>query len=321
MDLYRYSLNSGTAARLNEPNYIIKFPRNDAGKPREVKKVQVLYTTPFQSNDANDLNNRLSITYYPLYRLKVGRNQTLELINNVYEEIKFDSGYSSIPRTWPAFGKDGGVPEVLIIAPDPVTLDDSYIIQNGGAFERWHQDNVENLELPLAIGSIISKALSATEEFTVSVRGRTEGYYPGLMRDGNLAVNSFHKDKYVTISAAYEFVAGILYVKIWAAHWAENVNGMIRFLLYESTDPLKIVPCWLDDYPDCLHFCHHIYHRVDRNWNDLELLLLEDYVGWLNDSNSYPYFQISDAVAKLLWRVKNMSLSFFASHSKRIFLP
>jgi hypothetical protein len=321
MELYRYSLTKKTKVKLNEPNYIIKFPKDYAGKKHEMK--EVLYTTPYRSNYADDLNHRLSITYYPKYRLKVGDIPTLQLRNNVYEQIGkgLDTDDSGIPRTWPAFGKDGGVPEVLIIAPDHVTFEDPYLIRDGGAFERWYQDRVENLKLPLAIGNIISKSLSATEEFTAGERGQIEGYYPGLIRDGNPAVNSFYDNKYVTLSAAYEFIAGILNVRIWAAYWTENVDDRERRLWYEYTDPLEILPCSFDDCPDCISFCYHIYHEIHSDWKELESLLRKHYVRLLDDSNSYQYFQIFDVTTKLFSRIISMSHGFFASHSKRIFLP
>lgn len=298
----------------NINSYLIKFPKyNTRIIPTSQK---ILYTTPYYSYDADDLNNRLSITYYPRYRLKVGRGQALQLMDNVYHQIRSDD-YSRIPRTWPAFGKDGGIPEVLITSPDPVTFEDSYEIKNGGAFEPWHQDNFENLALASVIGKIISKVLAAMDVFNPV----GEENYLGLIKDNSIVVNSSYKKKYATISATYKFYAGILYVKIWAAHW-KDVDSRERYQLYESTDPLKILPCNIDDVPHCIHFCYDIYHEnINGKWNRLESSLRGHYAQLLDDNNSYQYFQISDAFNKLLINIINMSDNFFATHSKRILLP
>jgi len=332
--LYRYSIKNVSKIELSEIDYLVKFPKYHTTK--EYEPTKVLYVTTFQSNDANDLNNRLSITYYPQYRLRVNETQTLKLINNAYEQIESLDDLSKITRTWPAFGKDGGVPEILIIDPDSVTFNDSYFIENGGAFEFWHQDNVKNIPLSIAIGAIMSRTLASIDGFRPGDRGLAEGSYLGQVKDdGNIIVNSSYNGAYVTLSAAYEFIAGILYVKIWAAYWKEKVEDKVRYLWYESTDPIKILPCELDDYPYCIHFYNYSLHNFNKivyNRDNFEPFLREYYRDFLQNQSkyyakllqnygSYSYFQIFDAIARLLEKIKSMSPGFFASHSKCIFIP
>ncbi|MGC9193671.1 MAG: hypothetical protein ACP5FQ_07250 [Thermoplasmata archaeon] len=324
MELYRYSIRREDKYELKETDRLIKiWKKND--KYEELGKI--LFTTPWVSNDSDEQNNRLCITYYPQWRSKVKIEPGMKFLNNDKYKINLSTDVNTIPRTWPAFGKDGGVPEVLISA-DNVKFDEFSEIPNGGAFEMWHQDQVTNYELPLKIIGIFRDAL-ISEEFGTEIRGEDERSFPAIIKDGNAIINSKlpNGQDYVTLSAAYSIIAGILYIKIWAAYWNENIQQRIRRIWYESTYPIKLFPC-LIHHRECL-WIYYFEHCSDQfqvqcgspitaiqRRDNFEKCLKEYYSKSLEDKTTYQYLQIFDATIKLLEGIKNISSGFFMNHSR-----
>lgn len=316
MEIYRYSRNNSDCAKLSDLDALIKFkknnPANIIGSPKKI-----LFTTPYCLYDSNEINNGLSITYYPLWRSRVLPNQNLKFYNNMDKKIDLTND-SEIYRTWPAFGKIGGIPEILVEAQDRVELYCQEEIMNGGAVEQWHQDGVGNYDLPLNIGKIIWIAIQANEGFDTSNESNEENSISVIIRDNNIILNSAHNKKCVTFSAGYEFRGFDLYVKIWAAYWIDLKEYSVRRVLYESIDPIKISLCELHHHVQCLDLptlCG-LQKENAPSAKDNKEKLKSCYSKILLNNSSLAYFQIYDGTNRLIERINNISDCFLFSHSK-----
>lgn len=344
MKLYRYSLTQSNVAQFAEQSYIVSFFRD--GNINNNSNKKILYTTPIRSYDSDELNEKLSITYYPewSYIIDTNRNINLQFVDNTHNPVDLNSLESQLSRTWPTFGKTGGYPEVLITplngTNNTVSLIDEYHIANGGAVEEWHQDDLKNFELPKIIGGIMVSALSVYEgeRFGPSKRGASEGSYPGLIKDGNAVVNSYSssaKNAYLTLSAAYRITGFVLQLKIWGAYWIELVNEEgkgTRKIWYESTDKILILPYTLlgiRDYPDFIipkcyiRDCKNYIQKVDikepiRIDERRKECLKKAYSQSLH--NVIEYYKIYDSVIELIERISKISDGFFNSHAKNVTL-
>ena len=316
MELYRYSLKKQACAQPSNFDTLIKFKKNSTdldGSPKNF-----LFTTPYCLYDTNEINNGLCITYFPQWRSKVSLRQGLTFYNNKDKNINL-SEESEIPRTWPAFGKSGGIPEILVETNDKIDLNNLEEIMNGGAVEQWHQDDVKNYDLPLNIAKIIRSAVSANEGLDSHTENNDENSSIGFIKECSTMINFSHKTKYVTFSAGYEFIAFELYVKIWAAYWVEAANQSTRYIWYESTDPIQISSC---DFPHriCCRELLSLFRseKVSKKISEMESHMKSVYSEMLKDNQSCAYWQIYYGVSKLIERINKISDSFLFTHSKRV---
>ena len=316
MELYRYSLKKEAFAQPSNFDTLIKFKKNSTdldGSPKNF-----LFTTPYCLYDTNEINNGLCITYFPQWRSKVSLRQSLTFYNNKEQKIKLNDE-SEIPRTWPAFGKSGGIPEILVETNDKIDLHNLEEIMNGGAVEQWHQDDVKNYDLPLNIAKIIRSAVSANEGLDSHAENNDENTTFRITAGNNIIIHVINEEKFVTFSAGYEFRAFELYIKIWAAYWAEAANQSTRYIWYESTDPIQISPC---DFPHriCSRELLSLYRneKVSKKISEMESHMKSVYSEMLNDNQSWAYWQIYYGVSKLIERINKISNSFLFTHSKRV---
>ena len=318
MELYRYSLKKEDRVQTSNFDTLIKFKKNSTdldGSPKNF-----LFTTPYCLYDTNEINNRLCITYFSQWRSKVSLRQGLIFYNNKDKNINL-SEESEIFRTWPAFGRSGGIPEILVQTKDKIDLNNLEEIMNGGAVEQWHQDGVENYDLSLNIAKIIGFAVLANEGFVSPTGNNDENSVSGIIKGNSTMINLPHNNKYVTFSAGYEFRTFELYIKIWAAYWVDVKDQSTRYVRYESIDPIKILPC---KYPDCLD-CRELFllfkHQEQlKKDNESENKLKRKYSEILDDSQSCAYLQIYDGVSKLIERINKISDSFLFTHSEHVAL-
>ncbi len=314
MEIYRYCLNRSKYKALSDLDTLIKFKKNDQVNFNDPTK-KILFATPYCLYDSNEINNGLSITYHPQWRSKV-QNQGLKFYNNMGKEIDL-SDESEIYRTWPAFGKFGGIPEILIEAQDDIQLVCHQEIMNGGAVEQWHQDGVGNYKLPFNTAKIIRHAVQANDEFVSPDGSNDENSILGITKGNNVLLNygyknyKNYKNRFVTFSAGYEFRTFELYIKIWAAYWVDVKDQSTRYVRYESTDPIKIFPC---SYPHCLD-CRELFSLINHQEE-----LKKRYIEKLDDSQSCAYLQIHDGVSKLIERINKISDSFLFTHSEHVAL-
>ena len=110
----------------------------------------------------------------------------VKIYNNNEVKLNVDTKISDIPKTWPAFGKFGGIPEILIEAQDDIQLVCHQEIMNGGAVEQWHQDGVGNYKLPLKIANIIRYAVQANDEFVSPDGSNDENSILGITKGNNV---------------------------------------------------------------------------------------------------------------------------------------
>ncbi len=318
MELYRYSLKKEDRVQTSNFDTLIKFKKNSTdldGSPKNF-----LFTTPYCLYDTNEINNRLCITYFSQWRSKVSLRQGLIFYNNKDKNINL-SEESEIFRTWPAFGRSGGIPEILVQTKDKIDLNNLEEIMNGGAVEQWHQDGVENYDLSLNIAKIIGFAVLANEGFVSPTGNNDENSVSGIIKGNSTMINLPHNNKYVTFSAGYEFRTFELYIKIWAAYCVDVKDQSTRYVRYESIDPIKILPC---KYPDCLD-CRELFllfkHQEQlKKDNESENKLKRKYSEILDDSQSCAYLQIYDGVSKLIERINKISDSFLFTHSEHVAL-
>ncbi|MEM4068056.1 MAG: hypothetical protein QXV17_14480 [Candidatus Micrarchaeaceae archaeon] len=315
MKLYRYSLRKNDQENVKESDFIVRFPRGNV----DVSLKATLFTTPFLSYDSDMLNQKLSITYYPRWVATVEDGTTeLEANDNQFNPLKLDSNYNDIPRTWPAFGKTGGVPEVLIISPVQIRLSNHYEIIQGGAVERYHQDDVENYELPVAVGMLISGVLFREELGPLRNEGMPEGReegHIGIVRSGNIAISASVEGGNLTLSAGYEIIGYRLILKIWGALWDEDRAKGIRHILYDSTDAIEIFPCFhLNDFQNFIRKCYG--SNCDKE------SIKKEYTEILKIKTSYPSRIIMDNLASLIGRLKKIKIDsgYFMLHSQKVAL-
>ena len=317
MELYRYSLEKEDRVQTSNFDTLIKFKKNSTdldGSPKNF-----LFTTPYCLYDTNEINDRLCITYFPQWRSRI-QNNDVKIYNNNEVKLNVDTKISDIPKAWPAFGKFGGIPEILIEAQDDIQLVCHQEIMNGGAVEQWHQDGVGNYKLPLKIATIIRYAVQANDEFVSPDGSNDENSILGITKGNNVLLNYGYKNRFVTFSAGYEFRTFELYIKIWAAYWVDVKDQSTRvdvkdqstrYVRYESTDPIKIFPC---SYRHCLD-CRELFLLINHQEE-----LKKRYIEKLDDSQSCAFLQIQDGVSKLIARVNKISDRFLFTHSEHVAL-
>ncbi|EQB67628.1 MAG: hypothetical protein AMDU2_EPLC00005G0464 [Thermoplasmatales archaeon E-plasma] len=319
MELYRYSLIKPDSKISHNFDTLIKFNKKSGTTPN-VSSKKYIFTTPYILYDSNEINDRLSITYFPRWRSRI-QNNDVKIYNNIEVKLNVDTKISDIPKTWPAFGKFGGIPEILLEAQDDIQLVCHQEIMNGGAVEQWHQDGVGNYNPPLNIAKIIWAAVQANDNFVSPDKNNDEDIISGIIRENNSTIlNLPHNNKNVTFSAGYEFRTFELYIKIWAAYWVDVKDQSTRidvkdqstrYVRYESIDPIKILPC---KYPDCLD-CRELF-LLFKHQEELK----KRYIEKLDDSQSCAYLQIYDGVSKLIERINKISDSFLFTHSEHVAL-
>lgn len=172
MELYRYSINKLSAITCPSEDYIFSIARNvlrnitkrNLGKIHP--KARVVYLTPRLINEANYAQDKLALTYSPMYVSILKPDVQDSFINNEGDIIGLANGW--ILRSWPAFGHSGGAPEILLKCDELGTVNFERIspILNGGRLDPFIMDLVSlpyNDTLLIVRALILAFAQSSSE--------------------------------------------------------------------------------------------------------------------------------------------------------------
>lgn len=208
-----------------------------------------------------------SLTYYPRFRytfsLKdISSNYLLFKNNGEQLTAKVEEGESS--RVWPAFGNHGGAHEFILDCDTDIQLEDQVKLHDGGAFDSYHDDNVQPYTLALvkAIADGVYAAVGAGEERIENVAGK--------ITDSAGVVLSWTKEKrWYSLSVAKKCFGGLLKLKLWGYTWMDDSETRTRRLFGPYSERLEFGPCLVaSNRPAKTSLCEDTADRVRMELED-----------------------------------------------------
>lgn len=251
IQLFKFKLGKANGNQLSASPLVrhLRFPRNNSRNDYDPStEPAALYATTDGGTAADPAHQELALTYTPGYRYTFDAQQIFKPNNHF--TVKDNQGRkvnnlqtcATVPRIWPAFGLSGGRREVIIIPENPtqhnvpLLLNSETPVPNGGCPSLWYMDDTRNVTLLLHLLSGIHSGVSgvaARSEERFAPQG-IEGTYPGVMREGGVALNVHivsgqNANGNITLSAAlvrgmnpsYPLLS-ILKVRFWVALWKDT---------------------------------------------------------------------------------------------------
>jgi hypothetical protein len=257
---------------------------------------EVAFLSPDIYDSAFWARERLALTYFPRFRSRFRITpQDFLVRDNTGNTVAEDQRIDTIPRVWPAFGRRGGAHEILVtwdtkslpeVTPDPHHV----ILFDGGKFDPYSQDNVQDydFELAIEIAQGIRDAIGQTE----AVRGE-DRVFGKVTEDSFVVVTITSGKRHYSLSTAYKLLGNLVRLKFWGYVWYDDMS--LRHLYGPLTEVVAVDP--IRQSPGLPE------HDVkDRLRHRLKL-------------HQYPYHVISGAAKNILKRATRIDDRFLSIYS------
>jgi len=294
--VYKYSKNP--------PDYLKPSSHRIFELPgRKLDSHPVAYVTPDLYDLAVWARKYLSITYFPtcrsLFKL-VGA--ALPVTDNTGGTIDDELSLERVPRVWPAFGRDGGAREALLIA-DPDSLSKFkpevpvHRLPDGGKDDSYHQDNVQDHDIKLAI-EIAQATWDAAGQLDLG--DRVLRFVGGKVSEDAFPVVTARRSSYhYTLSVGYTILGNYLRVKVWGYVWSDDVN--LRHICGPLNDVFSL-DLW-------------------RGSPALTERTVKDRLQRRLERHQHPYHLFLGAAKNVLTRAVGMEETYFSTYSRTMALP